>query len=96
MNQNWRVDANCIGVDVNVFFLESNLIPQEIKVKLAEARSYCDSCTVQRQCLQYAIDENVIGIYGGMTVDQRRGVKRSLGIRSKPGSKKGNIFHEVK
>jgi len=76
MNQNWRDDANCIGVDTDVFFFEGRMLPREIKIKMDAAKVYCDNCIVQQECLKYAIDNNVVvGIFGGMTQLQRRAVK---------------------
>jgi hypothetical protein len=41
-----------------------------------EARRACASCPVVSQCLEYALDWGVIGIWGGTTMRERRKILR--------------------
>jgi WhiB family redox-sensing transcriptional regulator len=43
----------------------------------AEARQVCSTCPVTGECLDYAIENHMVdGIWGGMTVKQRRRAAR--------------------
>jgi WhiB family redox-sensing transcriptional regulator len=74
-NIEWRRDAACKDVDPNLFFpvgVTGPAIPQ-----IAAAKSICDECSVQRDCLEFAITTNQeFGVWGGMTEDERRVLRR--------------------
>jgi WhiB family redox-sensing transcriptional regulator len=76
----------CSTTDPEMFF------PQDIEVNgklaagpkyhnLAAAKDLCSRCPLQVQCLQYAIRNSEIGIWGGTTESQREGLRRSQRIR---------------
>ena len=71
----WRDSAACKGVEVQVF------IPNTVNGKLgrntyAKARAFCDVCSVKKQCLMYALDEDIeFGMYGGTVPKERRILK---------------------
>jgi WhiB family redox-sensing transcriptional regulator len=74
--QDWRKQANCLGVSLDTFFIESKDM-SKVAIKIKEARKYCDNCAVQIECLNYAIDNSIKdGIYGGMAPKQRYRIKR--------------------
>jgi WhiB family redox-sensing transcriptional regulator len=76
MDLNWFDDANCKGVDKNVFFLEGNVPPLESRQRVAEAKSYCDACSVKKQCLEFALEyKEKHGIYGGATPQERMAMR---------------------
>jgi WhiB family redox-sensing transcriptional regulator len=78
MDMNWRDDAACIGVSIDVFFIDNK--GRDAKTKLAEAKQYCDSCRVRENCLNYAMNNNIyVGIYGGISNKKRREMKRKNG-----------------
>lgn len=65
---NWREDANCRGMDVNLFFPARGAGQQ-----VARAKAVCAACSVRVQCLDDAIaDHERVGIWGGLTEKQRR------------------------
>ena len=65
----WRTQAACIGADPDMFFFSEG----DTTGKLAAARTYCNSCPVQTECLTYACNLKIpYGIYGGTTYQQRR------------------------
>ena len=68
----WRDDALCVEVSGDLFFP----LPGA-DARVAEAKSICDACDVQAQCLAYALDNNIEdGIWGGHTPNERRKLKR--------------------
>jgi WhiB family redox-sensing transcriptional regulator len=45
--------------------------------QITEAKAICAGCTVRAQCLDYALDTNQEpGIWGGLTEDERRTLRR--------------------
>ena len=71
----WMNDALCTQVGSDVFFPENGENQQQ-------AIQVCRRCPVQLDCLEYALnlDEsgvwNVLGIWGGLTVKERRALLR--------------------
>lgn len=64
----WQKDAQCAGMDTNVFFDEERA-----------AKKLCDSCPVKAECLEYALLYNMSGVWGGTTdKDRRRIPKRNI------------------
>jgi WhiB family redox-sensing transcriptional regulator len=52
----------------------------EAQTKLA--KSICNTCPVQPQCLEYALGANAqYGVFGGMAEEERREVRRHLSRR---------------
>lgn len=63
----WMERGNCVGtVDPEDFF------PERGGVVTKEARLACVSCPVQAECLQYALDHDELGYWGGFTENQRQ------------------------
>ena len=70
----WQADALCAQTDPEAFFPEKGLGGQK-SVKLA--KSMCKSCIYVTKCLQWAIDNNETGIWGGTTERERRYMRRT-------------------
>lgn len=69
----WQPERNCKDVHVNAFFEESRR--DQFKV----ANTYCYTCPVRLECLEYAIAmEEKEGIWGGLPPYLRRLVERKL------------------
>ena len=67
----WWGDALCAQTDPDLFFPEN-------RESSAPAKKICAACTVTRQCLQYALDNDLrYGIYGGTDPAQRRKLRRA-------------------
>jgi WhiB family redox-sensing transcriptional regulator len=67
----WMADAQCKGMEVDLFFPERGR-------DVSKARAVCAECPVQAQCRDYAIDQGIHhGIWGAMSERQRRSVRRS-------------------
>jgi WhiB family redox-sensing transcriptional regulator len=70
----------CSTVDPELFF------PQEIEVSpnkvvskylnMSEAKRVCANCPLALQCLEYALKNAEIGIWGGTTESQRESLRR--------------------
>ena len=75
-NMKWREEASCKGIDVTVF------IPNEGKgitgrQTYQKARTFCDGCSVVKECLEYALAEGMeFGMFGGKTPRERKDLKR--------------------
>lgn len=70
MDETWREDAACAGVDTNLFFTAGDYIT-------ADARALCDSCPVRDPCLDYALRQPEIqGTWAGTDQRQRRNLRR--------------------
>jgi WhiB family redox-sensing transcriptional regulator len=71
----WRELAACNGHDPNMFFPAGETGPAAQQI--AYAKRVCSSCDVRDDCLTYAIETNqVSGIWGGLTEEERRPVRR--------------------
>ena len=62
----WRADANCAGLDVDMFFPEKSDVTDTIK-------KVCFNCTVKVECATFAISiPEISGYWGGTTERQRQ------------------------
>ena len=69
-NENWWSQANCLGVDPELFFPERDRAGSGTSVQLAKA--VCRECEVSTECLNYALHNNEKrGIWGGMSGRER-------------------------
>lgn len=68
----WRQHAACRGLPPAWFFGESS-------TDVALARAVCADCPVRQQCLDAACDNHEqFGVFGGLTVKERRRVSKGL------------------
>ena len=68
-------DPECANVDPELFF------PQEVDMgdskvvskyqNLSAAKAICNSCPLKLQCLEYALKNYEVGVWGGTTEHQR-------------------------
>ena len=66
----WTEEANCKGADADLFFPERG-------ASTRKAKAICMACTVQDECLEYAVQNSEkFGIWGGLSERERRRVKR--------------------
>ena len=73
-------EAKCRDIeDANIFFPESRA---EERKSLPTIRKMCDGCIERKECLEYALDNEIpYGIWAGFTTEQR---KRMLNARTGP------------
>ena len=63
-------EANCLGVDPDLFFPERG-------ASTREAKEVCRGCVVRMDCLEYALDNGEkFGIWGGLSERERRRLRR--------------------
>ena len=72
----WRSAAACRSADPELFFPVSD--SGKSLEQVAEAKAVCAGCPVRRECLAFALrTEQVHGIWGGTTADERTIARRS-------------------
>ncbi len=71
----WKADALCAETDPEAFFPEKGDKPYA-------ALRICQRCAVQKECLQYAVENNErYGVWGGTTEKQRQELRRHRSSR---------------
>ncbi len=72
----WRNDAACRNEDPDLFFPIGSTGPAVEQAD--QAKQICMTCSVREECLEYALASNQdAGIWGGLTEDERRTLKRA-------------------
>lgn len=72
MTATWRKWAACRGIDVEVFFPETD---DDAEVEAAKA--VCEACPVRQACLEHALAHREReGVWGGATERERRRILR--------------------
>lgn len=78
--RSWQRQANCMGVDPDLFFPERG-------ASTREAKEVCRGCVVREDCLEYALTNGEkFGIWGGLSERERRRIRRA---RSMAGRSRG-------
>jgi WhiB family redox-sensing transcriptional regulator len=71
----WRHKAECRTEDPELFFPVGTSGPA--LAQIVEAKAVCRRCPVRRECLAWALASGQdAGIWGGLTEDERRALKR--------------------
>lgn len=66
----WRDDAACRDADVELFFAHDD-------ASIEAALSFCRTCPVRQECLEYALQAGErYGVWGGTTELERRQLAR--------------------
>lgn len=69
-NEDWHDQANCLGVDPDLFFPERG-------ASTREAKEVCRGCVVRLDCLEFALQNGEkFGIWGGLSERERRRIRR--------------------
>jgi WhiB family redox-sensing transcriptional regulator len=66
----WKERAACQGLPDEFFFP-----PPKVRI-LQETRRICAGCEVRLDCLAYALNFDAEGIWGGLSEQERRNLKR--------------------
>ena len=75
-DESWRLGALCAQIDVGDIFF-----PEHSGEHGREAKKICAACEVRDPCLEYAMHRPEWGIWGGKSANERKLLRRSLGIR---------------
>jgi WhiB family redox-sensing transcriptional regulator len=76
----WQDQANCMGVDPDLFFPERG-------ASTREAKEVCRGCVVREDCLEYALTNGEkFGIWGGMSERERRRIRRQRALARRAGA----------
>ena len=74
--EDWQRDAECRGVDPDLFFRERG-------GRVADAVATCARCKVREECLEYALRTHEDqGIWGGVTGRKLRRLRHQLEARA--------------
>ena len=77
--KSWQDEANCLGVDPDLFFPERG-------ASTREAKEVCRGCVVREDCLEYALaNGEKFGIWGGMSERERRRLRRQRALARRAG-----------
>lgn len=68
---------DCTGLDPDLFFPDA---PGQEQFRAREVAALCGSCPVRDACLEYALANNVVGVWAGTTTAERRDLRRRAGI----------------
>ena len=78
----WQSKAACRGMDTSLFFFEGKYDRQNID-KLIAARKICGTCKVRKQCLEFAVANEIPdGVWGGVAFNQGRTITGALRQRT--------------
>jgi Transcription factor WhiB/Homeodomain-like domain len=94
----WRSRAACLAEDPELFFpvAESGAV---LQVQVAAAKAVCARCPVRQACLVEALARIPVGIAGGLTAHERRGLHRgpvgasvdAVVVESEPGADRARV-----
>jgi WhiB family redox-sensing transcriptional regulator len=71
----WRNSAACLDEDPELFFPIGNTGPALQQIE--EAKAVCRHCSAVEKCLTWALDSGQeAGVWGGLSEDERRALKR--------------------
>jgi WhiB family redox-sensing transcriptional regulator len=76
--EDWRLEAACIGEDIDLFFpITDN--------DAGPAKAICATCPVREACLEWAMaSRQEDGVWGGLTGDERRRLRRRRRTAARP------------
>ena len=80
----WRDSAACLDECPELFFPIGNAYPAIVQAE--EAKIVCGRCEVVDTCLSWAIEARQdSGVWGGLSADERRTLKRRTARASRAG-----------
>jgi WhiB family redox-sensing transcriptional regulator len=71
-------DSACSKAENVDFFPEPG---KEYRTKIAEAKAVCKDCSIKMQCLEYSLENEEHGIWGGLSASERDSMRRSRRAR---------------
>ncbi|MCW2528796.1 MAG: transcription factor WhiB [Pseudonocardiales bacterium] len=78
-DRHWRERSACRDMNNDAFYVAEHERGSSKQMRITAAKSVCETCPVQRPCLQWALDvaENH-GVWGGMTPEERKLIRAHL------------------
>lgn len=74
----WVALGACSDADPELFFPIGRAGRRDVEATI-EAKRICNSCPVRRDCLEFAVEENLDhGVWGGATPSERRYQRREI------------------
>lgn len=70
----WRRWAACRDAEPELFFPIGSTGP--VLLQIEEAKRVCRSCPVIEECLEWALELGEVGVWGGLSEDERKSLKR--------------------
>lgn len=71
----WRHRARCRDTNPELFFPVSTT-GRKNRRQIEQAKAVCNRCPVANECLNWAFENSLDGIFGGTTEDERRSMRR--------------------
>lgn len=73
----WMEDAACAQIGPGLFYVGEKAQAREYDA----ARSVCNTCTVQAECLEFALEvDDRHGMWGGLSPQEREKVRKQRGL----------------
>ena len=92
----WQAQAACRGISRDIFFPEEFSLPNPAALRLCNGSKTRPPCPVKGTCLQWALDYDEVGIWGGMTDDGRDKIKKTLHRVKCPDCQSYNVVAETR
>ena len=82
----WMGNGACTRTGPDVFFPREGQSRAERAADIERARTICQQCDVQDECLEFALETasrsfEGTGVWGGLTEDERRELRRRRSAR---------------
>lgn len=82
ITEHWQESANCRSADPDTFFHPDGERGDARQNRNLLAKQICTSCSVKRDCLDFALaSREGFGIWGGMSEDERTDVLLGANMR---------------
>lgn len=89
----WWKQAACRQAETDYWFPTDG---DDTKTMCANAKAVCAKCTVREECLQWALDHESFGVWGGTTEKERILLRRRQNIKRRtPGLALGRQSHDI-
>lgn len=96
MTEPWRHLAACDGHNTEYWFPEQSGATPHNNPAVRRAVQICKTCPVQTQCLEWALEKpETHGIWGGLTAEERRGIRRRPTRNIRHGTNSGYETHRL-
>ncbi|HET8690216.1 MAG TPA: WhiB family transcriptional regulator [Candidatus Saccharimonadales bacterium] len=77
----WPEEGKCYEQADPELFFPAGEKSKEHRSQIEEAKSYCRRCDMAELCLAWAMAKEDHGVWGGMSANERRAVKRRNSAR---------------